>query len=275
MRLALCAETIGGLDFAAQCRFARALGYDGLELAPWRLGAPPGAVPRSTRAEWRRIAAGEGIAISGFHYALVAPPGLSITSADAEVRARTLEVMRGLSDLCADLGGSYVVHGSPEQRALDPADEAGCRQRGAEAYAVAGRHAADRGVTYLVEPVRRARTPFINTVAEAAAIAVAAGTPGLRTMLDCCSGALGEAEPLEAVLDRWLPTGLIAHVHANDPNLRGPGEGALRFAPILRALHRHGYGGWIGVEPFIRQPDDAACAARAAGYLRGLLEAIA
>jgi sugar phosphate isomerase/epimerase len=272
VRLALCAETIGELDFPGQCAFARAVGYDGLELAPWRLGAEPGRVPPSVRAEWRRTAEGEGVAITGFHYALVSPPGLSITSADPAVRTRTLEVMGDLCWLCAELGGGYVVHGSPEQRSLDPGDEEGCRRRGAEAYAQAGRVAQEAGITYLVEPVRASRTPFINTVAEAAAIVAAAGCPALRTMLDCCSGAVSEAEPLEAVLDRWLPNGMIAHVHVNDPNRRGPGDGELRFAGILGALKRHGYRGTVAAEPFVFEPDGRACAARAAGYLRGLME---
>ena len=273
MRLALCAEVIGGVPFAEQCAFARALGYDGLELAPWRLGPVPQDIPAATRAEWRRIAAGEGMAITGLHYALVSPPGLSITSADPATRAATLAVMRGLSDLCADLGGAYIVHGSPDQRTLDAGDEEGCRRRGAEAYAAAGAHAERAGVTYLVEPVRASRTPFINTVAEAAAIARASGSPALRTMLDCCTAAQSEAVPLDALLDEWLPTGLIAHVHANDPNLRGPGEGTLRFAPIVAALKRHGYAGTIAVEPFVFQPDGRACAARAAGHMRALMEA--
>jgi D-psicose/D-tagatose/L-ribulose 3-epimerase len=38
MRLALCAETIRHLDFRRQCAFARAVGYDGLEVALFRLG---------------------------------------------------------------------------------------------------------------------------------------------------------------------------------------------------------------------------------------------
>ena len=41
----------------------------------------------------------------------------------------------------------------------------------------------------------------------------------------------------------------------------------------VEALKRADYTGWIAAEPFVYEPDGPACAARAAGYLRGLLEA--
>jgi sugar phosphate isomerase/epimerase len=47
----------------------------------------------------------------------------------------------------------------------------------------------------------------------------------------------------------------------------------MRFAPILAALEAVGYDGVLAVEPFDYQPDGPACAARAIGYLRGLIEA--
>jgi sugar phosphate isomerase/epimerase len=77
-----------------------------------------------------------------------------------------------------------------------------------------------------------------------------------------------------ALLERWLPTGLIAHVQVNDASRRGPGQGADRFAGVLAALLRHGYPGDVAVEPFDYWPDGPAAAARAAGYLRGLVEAL-
>jgi len=61
-------------------------------------------------------------------------------------------------------------------------------------------------------------------------------------------------------------------VHFNDPNRRGPGEGELAFAPILRELKVGAYAGVAGIEPFIYEPDGPACAARAIGYIRGLME---
>ena len=73
---------------------------------------------------------------------------------------------------------------------------------------------------------------------------------------------------------RWLPTGLIAHMHFNDPNRRGPGEGDLAFAPILAALREGDYAGDASIEPFVYRPDGPTCAARGIGYIRGIMQAI-
>ncbi|WP_288252039.1 sugar phosphate isomerase/epimerase family protein [uncultured Hydrogenophaga sp.] len=274
MRIALCNEVLAPWPFARQCEWAAAVGYEGLELAPFTLGDDAWKLPAAERAALRRAASDAGIAISGLHWLLCQPEGLSITSPDATVRARTLEVLRGLIDLCADLGGAVLVHGSPAQRRLPAGDEAAGRERAIETFATIAAHAQAAGVTYCIEPLAAPEADFLHTVAEAAAVVQAVDRPALRTMLDCCAAARAEAESVHEVLARWLPTGLLAHVQLNDPNLRGPGQGALGFADILRALRRHGYAGWIAVEPFDYHPDGPACAARAIGYLKGLLEAL-
>ena len=100
------------------------------------------------------------------------------------------------------------------------------------------------------------------------------GHPALRTMLDCYAASQAESEPIAQLIARWLPAGRLAHVQVNDTNLQGPGQGTLRFADILGALLQHGYTGWIAVEPFEYHPDGPACAARAIGYLRGVLDTL-
>jgi sugar phosphate isomerase/epimerase len=276
VKLALCNEVLQPMPFAAQCEFAAQVGYDALEVAPFTLADEPHRMTAQHRAEVRRAAQEAGIAVAGLHWLLLAPPGLSITSPDATVRARTVDVMLRLVDLCAELGGTYLVHGSPAQRKVPPGEpRAAALARATECWAKAGAEAARVGVTYCIEPLAPAETDLVNTVAEAAAIVDAVASPGLATMIDCSAASRAEAEPIPALIDRWLPTGRIAHVQENDANRRGPGEGDVRFAPILAALARNRYDGVVAVEPFKYVPDGPAVAARAAGYLRGLLEALA
>lgn len=272
MRLSLCNEVIRDQEIAAQCALAAGLGYAGLEVAPFTLDAEaPHLLGADRRAAVRRAASDAGITVSGLHWLLVAPAGLSITSADGAVRAQTLDVMQRLIGLAADLGARYLVHGSPIQRRIAAPGDAG---RAEDAMARAGEWAADAGLTYCLEPLAARDTNWVTTVAEAIDTVRRIGNPALRTMLDVCAAGQGEAEPAATLLDRHLPSGLIAHVHLNDRNRRGPGQGEDRFGPILGALRHHGYDGWCGVEPFDYHPDGAACAARAAGYLQGVMEVL-
>lgn len=275
MRIALCNEVIAGLEFARQCEFAAALGYDGLEIAPFTLGEEPHLLPASRVAEVRRAVADAGLVTTSLHWLLVRPVGLSITTADPAVRAKTLDVMRRLIDLCAELGGKVLVHGSPAQRRLpDGAERAAAVERGIEAFAIAGEAAKAAGVTYCIEPLAATETAFVNRVEEAVAIVQRIGNPHLRTMVDASAAAQSEVVPVADLLARWLPTGLIAHVQVNDRNRRGPGQGNDRFAEVFATLKRCGYAGDVAIEPFDYVPDGPASAARAIGYIRGILEAL-
>ncbi len=274
MKFALCNEVLAPLPFAEQCRIAAALGYMGLEVAPYTVCDDPAAMTAAQARALARVAADHGLAITGLHWLLVKPAGLSIASADAATHAQTVAFMRRLTELCAAMGGKYLVHGSPAQRLIATGQsKADALARAADAFAQAGDGARANRVTYCIEPLSAGQTPLINTVAEAAEIVRAIDNPHLRTMIDTSSAGLSETEPLPALIARWLPTGLIAHVQVNDPNRRGPGQGAMKFAPILAALEAHGYSGVIAAEPFDYVPDGMGSAAHAIGYLRGLVEA--
>ncbi|GBD42003.1 D-psicose 3-epimerase [bacterium HR39] len=272
MRLCLCNEVLRPFDFARQCTFAAELGYDALEVAPFTLATEPHRLPPGEVAALRRSAQGAGIAVSGLHWLLLTPPGLSLTTPDPQVRAKTREVLSGLVQLCADLGGRYLVLGSPAQRRLEPRREAEGRARAMELLAETAAGAEEAGVIVCLEPLAPVETDFVNTVAEAAEIVHAIGSPALRTMVDCRAAALAEAEPVPELLRRWLPTGLVAHVHLNDRSGLAPGQGEDRFGPVLAVLRELDYAGDLGIEPFTYRPDGPGAAAFAAGYLRGLSE---
>jgi D-psicose/D-tagatose/L-ribulose 3-epimerase len=275
MRIALCNEVIAPMPFPQQCEYAAKLGYDGLEIAPYTLSEEPHRMGSARIAAARAAAEDAGIAVTGLHWLLIKPSGLSISTKDEANRQKTIEVMLALVDLCAELGGKYLVHGSPQQRRVEAGEtRAAAMARAQECFAAVAERAQKAGVVYCIEPLSSEQTPLINTLEEAAHIVAEVGSSAIKTMIDCSSAGRMEKEPLNALVDRWLPKGVIAHVQVNDRNRRGPGQGEQRFAPLFASLKKNGYRGDVAVEPFDYVPDGPGAAARAIGYIRGILEAL-
>lgn len=274
--LTLCNELLAadGLNLPEQCARAAALGYMGLELAPGTLGADPHRMPPAKVAEIRRTVEDHGLVVTGLHFLLFPYPELSVTD---PVRGQaTSDVLRGLIDLCAGLGGELMVHGSPSSRKL-PAGTApeAVFDHVAGLLGPIAAHAGAAGLTYAFEPLAREDTPFVNTVAEGVALAEAVGSPALRTMLDASAAGRSEAESVADVLRRWIPTGWIAHVHLNETSRGAPGTGSDPFPAILRALRETGWDRPAGVEPFTTVIDATTTAAIGAATIRACWDAAA
>jgi len=275
VRIALCNEVIAPMPFPAQCEYAAKLGYDGLEIAPYTLSEEPHRMGAARIAAARAAADDAGIAVTGLHWLLVKPAGLSISTKDDGVRRKTVDVMLALVDTCAELGGKYLVHGSPQQRRVEAGEtRAAAMARAQDSFAAVAERAQKAGVVYCIEALAAESTPLINTLEEAVRMVGEINSSSIRTMLDCSAAGRMEKEPLGALLERWLPKGVIAHVQVNDRNRRGPGQGEQRFAPVFASLKKHGYAGDVAVEPFDYVPDGPGAAARAIGYIRGILEAL-
>jgi len=228
-------------------------------------------MPASKRGDIRNTCRAAGLEVSGLHWLLAAPEGLSIASADRAVWQRSVDVLRASVEICAELGGRYLVHGSPAQRRVETADDA---RRVEEAWSLAAEAAHKAGVVYCLEPLARPDCNYITTLAEASAAVQRIGNPAFRSMVDTLAAATMEPEPVADAVRRWMPTGLVAHVQLNDRNKKGPGQGKDRFAPVLQALKDTGYGDWVAMEPFVYEPDGPGCAARMIGYAQGVLEGL-
>ncbi|HSW08892.1 sugar phosphate isomerase/epimerase family protein [Aquabacterium sp.] len=276
MKLALCNEVLRQLPFEQQCRAAAALGYAGLELAPFTLAADPTTLDARQARDLAAVAADHGLAISSLHWLLVQPEGLSLSTPDAALHARTVDFLKHLIDFAAASGAAVLVHGSPKQRSPGPGqtvDDA--FERVIAGWQALAPHAQAAGVVYCIEPLAPFETPVMNTLAQAAAVVERIGSPALRTMLDLSAATLAENEPPATLLRRHLAAGHVAHVQLNDANRRGPGQGSTPVLPVLRVLKSLDYRGWLAIEPFDYHPDAMGCAAFSAGHVAGLLQALA
>ena len=58
------------------------------------------------------------------------------------------------------------------------------------------------------------------------------------------------------------------HFHANDSNLRGPGQGATNFKEVAETLTNTGYDKWVSVEAFDYYPNSYECSKISLGNLQ-------
>ena len=265
-RYAICNETYGDWPHEQVCDAVAAAGYTGLEMAPFTLAPLITDVTAARRAELRQQAEARGLTVIGLHWLLAKTDGFMLTSPDAAVRKRTGLYLAELAKACRDLGGDVLVLGSPVQRKIPP----GGTKQTAEDYAVdAISHALpelDRQkVTLAIEPLAPADTDFLQTAAEGHAMMTRIGHPFVRLHLDV-KAMSAEAKPVADVIREFAPA--MAHFHANDANLRGPGFGDTDFVPIFQALKDVTYKGWVSVEVFDYKPDPQTIAVQSLEHMR-------
>src|SRR4030095_16682548 len=164
MQFGICNEIFEGWSLPDTFRFARKVGYDAVEIAPFTIANYVTDIPAATRKQSREDAARAGIAISGIHWVLVQAEGMYVNHVDSAVRQRTPRYFGDLVDFCSDLGGSIIVVGSPKQRNV----MAGVELVQAWAWATetfrdAVKDAEDKGITICFEPLAPTETNFINT----------------------------------------------------------------------------------------------------------------
>ena len=251
-RYAVCNEIFQDWQFDRAFALARECGYTGIEIAPFTLATYATDIPPRQRMDFRRQVEVAGLAVVGLHWLLAKTEGFYLTSPDAAVRQKTAGYLAELAKLCRDLGGSIMVLGSPKQRNLLPGvTSPQAMEYAADAIAAALPTLADCGVTLALEPLGPAEGDFLLTADEGRELIELVDSANVRLHLDCKAMA-SESKPIPEIIR--ANRDILAHFHANDPNLQGPGMGNLDMLPIFRALKEIDYRGWVSVEVFDYTP---------------------
>jgi sugar phosphate isomerase/epimerase len=268
---AICNETFGDWPLQRACEFSAECGYTGIELAPFTLAKLVTDITAPRRAEIRRTIERAGLKTVGLHWLLAKTTGFHLTSADKDVRRKTGEYLAELARFCAEVGGTVMVFGSPKQRDLaEGMDRQTGMKHAAEVFRGLMPTLEKTGVTLAVEPLAPAETNFLPSAAEAVELIEMVDSPRCRLLLDCKAMA-SEKTDIPTLIQRHHKH--LAHFHANDPNLQGPGFGKLDFVPILRELRRIGYKGWVSVEVFDYSPGAERLARESIAYLKKCAQA--
>ncbi len=265
-RHSICNEAFEKYSFADACKAIRKAGYTGIEIAPFTLAPKPADINAPQRRNYKDIMRSEGLTFVGLHWLMVSPKGLHVTTPDAELRHKSWTHIRGLIDLCADLGdGGVMVFGSPQQRRTTGGlsrDEA--TQLYIAGLADVSEQAEERGVKILVEALPIGQSDVVQSLEEAVTIVREISSPAIHTMFDV-HNAIDEEETHAYLVDRYFD--YIRHIHVNELDGKHCGAGDYDYKPILDVLRKRGYDGWISLEAFDFTPGAETLAAESLRHL--------
>jgi len=113
------------------------------------------------------------------------------------------------------------------------------------------------GVAFAIEPLAKVETDFLSSCEQGRDFVRAVNHPACGLHLDVKAMT---AEPHGVCHAIQEYHGRCIHFHANDSNLRGPGQGDTDFYKVADTLKEVKYKGWISVEAFDYFPDENECA---------------
>jgi D-psicose/D-tagatose/L-ribulose 3-epimerase len=175
--------------------------------------------------------------------------GLSLISDDADVRRRTVSHLRQVVKAAAEAGAAIVagplycpVGYLPGRRRTS--DE---WKRAIEGHQALGETLDRHGVTLAIEPLNRFETFFLNTAADADALAREIGHPKVGILFDTFHANIEEKDIGAGfrTIGRHL-----RHVHTCENDRGVPGSGHVEWPGVFRALKDTGYDGWLTIESF-------------------------
>jgi sugar phosphate isomerase/epimerase len=268
-RYAMCNESMAGLTWAEQCRIVSDAGYAGIEIAAFTLVKENVLeITPTRRKEMVSMMKNAGLECVGLHWLLAPPPeGLHFTTPDADVRRKTVAYLDALVDFCGDLGGSYMIFGSPKQRDTRGISVEQAKKYFADGVVAVADHARQRGIEILVEPLGKRTTDVINTLAEASEIVERINHPSIKMMFDF-NNTVDETEPFDVLLRRYYKN--IHHVHVQEMGGRhlGTGTAVNDYVKAFQVLKDMRYNRWISLEVFDFSPGGEIIAAESMKTLK-------
>lgn len=231
------------------CEHAATLGFDAVEIFPPAAGALDSSQLRRVLAHCNLQVAAIG---TGGGWVL---HQWSLTSHDPAVRAKARAFIRSVIQVASEFNAPAII-GSMQGRWAAP----GTREQAlgwlGEALHELGEFAGSQSQVLLYEPLNRYETNLINRLTEAAAFVQDLGTKNVRLLADLFH--LNIEEP--SIPDALHAAGRhVGHVHLADSNRHAMGFGHTDLRPIIQALRKVGYAGYLSAE-VLPLPDGSTAA---------------
>ncbi len=245
MKLAISNIAWGPLEDSEMLRVLQLEHIHGVEIAPTKMWPTPLEATRRELLEYRAFWEGGGLTIVALQALLYGRPELTIFES-AEQRAMTLDYLRRIIDVGAELGAGRLVFGSPRHRRVGTLSTADALSIAVPFFAELGAHSAAAGVVLCIEPnAPQYGCDFVRTTAEAEELIRLVDSPGFGLHLDAGIMTLVGDAPDESISST---RDLLRHFHVSEPELKRIGLGGVEHEGFAAALRLAGYNEWVSIE---------------------------
>ncbi len=238
-------------DFAQRIRFAKELGYGGVELNisdPARLELP--AIRQALAETGMKITAfGTGRVYVNEH--------ISLTDSDPAVRQQAFDRLVTFSQIAGEFGAQVII-GCIRGNIAAPEDTQRVLDTLAEALVKLEQTIPGEENCFVMEPINRYENNFLCSVADTARFLHDAGLKRTKLLMDTFHMNIEDGDLTETIRTYGRDT---AYVHIADSNRKYPGLGHTDFPALLRAFREVGYDGPYCAECHANGDLDAGCAA--------------
>ncbi|MFC1517600.1 sugar phosphate isomerase/epimerase family protein [Candidatus Margulisiibacteriota bacterium] len=243
MRLSISNIAWPNDNTAEMLKFIKDHGCDSVEIAPSRIWAEPVKSSKKQRNDLLNLVKDNGLTICSLHSLLFSRPDLGIFKDDATVE-ETIDYFKELISLAKDLKIKVMIYGSPKSRNKGDLPHKEALAKAAKVFTKVAEYAEEAQVFFLIEPLSRSFTDFINTTAEAMQLVNLVNKPFFQLHLD--SFALSEEKDYAGVLKEYLP--YAKHFHVNNPDIGEVGPKAHYHEIMSKILKEKKYNGVISIE---------------------------
>ena len=229
----------------------RSKGFDGVEFPVFR----PEDVDASRVRKAMRANALECNTVAVF------VDGLSLISPERDIRRKAVQRIVDLISVTAEVGGEMLA--GP---LYAPVGYLPGRRRTSDEWAWAiegyqqlGDVLEKHRVVLAIEPLNRFETFFLNTAADALALAEQVGHPNVGILYDTFHANIEEKSIAAGIL---LLGPHLKHLHTCENDRGTPGTGHVEWESVFSAIREIRYDGWLTIESFgFALPDISAAAA--------------
>ena len=188
------------------------------------------------KKEVKEILDDHGIKVSGV--CGMVSPECELSSNKPHITQHSIDYFRRNIEMCAELGGSYLLFGPGAVGRPEPYDDQEFH-RAAEAIRILGDDFQNAGIRAAIEPIRAAEVSFCHTFKEAKALIDTISQPGVQHIAGDLYHMYTEEDHVSGTILEYGH--MMTNLHMADSNRRALGAGSMDLDLILMALYVVGY----------------------------------